>query len=405
MGSRTTYLATAAVLASLPLAVAARADGGLRVLILPAGPGSEPAAADAHAALTSAGHDVIAPAPLAAHLAALGEAARADEAALLDRVQAGIAEVRQAYVEQRFDDMLARLGAIERDALVTLGQPAHATTLWELQFWWGLGHLVRRGPEDAARSRDRFELALAIDADRRPPRDLFGPDVAAAFTSAADARSRKTPRPITFAVSPPDAAIIVDGVPVVDPARPRSVRRGWHVVRASAIGHVSEARVIRIDDERRVEMTLTAAAGDAVDRIGAAWADGLLRADSASMRAAVRALAAQLGAAVALIIADDPQRGEVVAQLVTTTDAGPLLRRRAAAAAAAAVLAHLRPDGTLAEPSLPTDREPAAPGRKPGLLSRWWFWAGVGAVAVATLAVGLAASDEPDRLRVVGPRP
>jgi hypothetical protein len=334
-------------------------------------------------AVAEAGFEPVPFSPIAERLAAARDAAAARETAALDAVEAGLRDVRAAYLEQRFDDMLVALAGLEGDHLDVLSMSEHIAALWDVEFQLGLAYHARRADGDAARARERFALALAIDGNRRPEKDLYGPRVAAAFADAVAARDAETPRPVRVVPAPADALVVVDGVPVVDRTRPRSLRTGWHVVRAVAPGYDALASLVRVTGGE-LALPLPAAA----DGIGAAE-------PTPATDSGLRALRAIAGAAGAAIVVHVERGGGSVRAIVVTRDAvsEPI-------SAVVAALARIAPDGSLrAGGPLPPPPPP-----KPSIWSRWWFWTGVGAIAVGAIAIGVAASSGgPDHLRVFGP--
>jgi len=397
-------LAPLSVVAVLALASAtADAAPATGVLVWPTAPGQDTAGAER--AVTEAGFRVVPFAPVGARLAAHGDAARERETAVLELVEVGLAEVRRAYLEQRFDDMLVALARIEGDALEVVARPEHRAVLWEIEFQMGLAYHSRRGDSDAALARARFELCLALDPERRPERELYGPEVAAAFADALDARSKKTPRPVRIAVGPSDARVVVDGVPLVDSSLPRNLRQGMHAVAASAPGFAPTAFLAAIDTDNELQLALDRnREADAVDRIGAAWSNRELRANTASGRAAIRAAAAAAGAVAVLIVDIDDTSG-AAAWLLTADQASEPVRAATVEAAAAGAIAPLAPDGRLrrapagADPLAPAPRGPVPIYRRP------IFWIAAGAVlATGVILIVSGGDDEPDRLVIVGPQ-
>src|SRR5262245_38258469 len=202
-----------------------------RVVVWPQAPEDNVAAATA--VVRDAGHDVVPFAPIGDRLRARGEDAARAEKEVLSAVEAGLAGARGAYLKQDFAGMARGLAAIEAVALPVVARPSHTAVLWELEFQRGLAELARR---DAATARKHFTLALELDEQRTPRRDLYGPDVVRAFAEAADARGAVPPRPAAVRATPPDARVVIDGVPVIDNRAPRNVRPGLHVVAAAAPG-------------------------------------------------------------------------------------------------------------------------------------------------------------------------
>ena len=360
------------------IALARGADAAPGVLVW----SDEPATA----AVRDAGFEPVAFAPIAARLDAQREAARDAEGDALAAVQTALGEVTQAYLEQRFDDMITRLTALETEAIGVLARPEHTGVLWEVEFQLGLAYQARGADGDAERARARFELAQSLDAERRPLKDLYGPTVATAFAEAVAARAGKTPRPIAIRASPPDARVAIDGVPVVDAARPRSLRLGLHAVRASAPGYRTHAAIATVGDGAKLVVGLRPAAGE----------DAGATPDTVSGLRAIRAIAAEAGAAAVVFVDRDATSGATRVRVVTAHEVS------APVAGVADALALLSPDATLRdEPEVGPIGGPAEPATP--IYKKWWFWTALGAVAITAAAVSVAGSDEPGRIRVFGP--
>jgi hypothetical protein len=371
-----------------------------RVVVFPQAPGVRIGAAER--VVSEAGFELVSFAPLRRRLIDGGERAAAEESSAIGAVERALAAARAAYLEQRFDAMVATLIEAETSALRFLAQPRHAATLWELEFQIGLAELSRQRP-DAARSR--FALALELDPERSPRRELYGPDVVRAYAEAVDARALVAARPAPLAIAPADALVVIDGTPVVDNARPRDVRAGLHVVTASAPGHQTHAAILDLAPGDPIEIELASAPGEAIDRVAASWSTGGLDPTSMSGRRAIAATLGNLGATAALVISADRGHGEAAALVITGEDATPPQRRSSSAAAARAALALLRRDGTLVAADAQRRSSSNAAGGT-SVFGRWWFWTAVGAAAVAVgVGIGIAALTPEDRLLLLSPRP
>ena len=388
----------ACLAACLAGVLAARADAAPpSVLVFPRSP--ETSAAAGEQAVRAAGLGAVPFAPVAERL----RAGEAHERARLDAVLAGVerrlAAAGQAFLEQRYDAMLADLGALEAESLDVLAHPEHCSTLWEVEFQLGLARATRRAAGDEKESRQRYLFALSLDPERRPVKELYGPDVLQSFAVALAERSRTALHPARVKVEPPDATVAVDCVPLLEPGQGRLLGPGLHVLRAAAPGYRSRAVVF---SGAGVVVALDRdGAEDPAEPLGASWAAGALRADAPATLAAVRAVGRASGARAVLLL-DAPGGGPATARLLTQADATAPVVRPTAAAAAAAALERLAPDGTLRaeapRPALP------APPRRPSVLGRWWFWTAVGAVAAAGVAiVVMTLPEEPDRVRIVAP--
>jgi hypothetical protein len=385
-------------------AVRADAPARARVLIWPRDGRTD--AHGAEAALAARGWTVAPFAAIAARLGELGARADAREGEVLDAVQAGLERARQAYLEQRFDDMIAGLEGLEQEALDVLAQPAHAAVSWELSFQLGLAHharaAVRGGGEDRDRARARFGLALALDPARRPLRELYGPDVSAAFAEALSASEAVPPRPVRLEVTPADAAVVVDGAPLPDlgvaaAGRVRHLRPGLHVVRAAAPGYQTGAVLVTVDQGRAVRLALHERRdADPLARIDASWSAGSLVPGSVSGQRALAAVAASVGAAVVVVIDASSGDGAVTAQALSATRVDAAVQ--AGSAGEAALLALARWHGRA--PVTGAGRS----ARSPAWWQRWWLWAGVGgAIAAGAAAALLLDRDDTERWQIYVP--
>jgi hypothetical protein len=391
----------------------ARAPGAAPVLVWPRDPRTDAHAAEV--ALAAQGRPVARFDAIGARLRELGAQAEARESEVLDAVQAGLERARQAYLEQRFDDMIATLTALEQDALDVLAQPEHVAVLWELSFQLGLAHrargAVRGDREDQAQARARFGLALALDPERRPLRELYGPDVSTAFAEALSAAAAVPPRPVRLEVTPADAAVVIDGVAALGPAampapgtagagvgRVRHLRPGLHVVRAAAPGYETGAALVTVDEGRAVRLALRERRDpDPLARIDASWSAGSLVPGSVSGQRAIAAVAASADAAVVVVIDAASENGRFTAQALSATRVDPAVQADTAGEAAAMALA--RWDG-----QAPVTASGGAVAGRPPWWQRWWLWAGVGgAIAAGTAAVLLLDRDGAERWQIYVP--
>jgi hypothetical protein len=350
--------------------------------------------------VTTAGHSVASFEDIRARLSQHGRDAKAAESTVLEKVATTLETARTAYLEQRFDDMVTVLDALEGDSLAVLALPRNTTTLWETQFRRGLAELSRG---DRAQAKRRFALALAIDESRSPRRELYGPDVVGAFAEAADARTSAATRAVELAVTPADALLVIDGTPVVDATRPRSMRPGLHAVLATAPGYATTAQIVEIGAAGPVRIELARASGDAIERIGAAWADGELAATSATRVEAIAAVVVERGVSAALVI-DIAADGSGAARLVTASQSTSTIRRGSVAEAARAALARLLPSGAIGSGDPTITPDPPKVRDDSSVLSTWWFWTAVG-VATAATVVGIIVLMPDDELHIVPPRP
>jgi hypothetical protein len=396
----------------------ALARAGARVAVWPQDPDDDVSGVEA--AVRGAGFEPISIDRVRDRLRAQGDRATAAEAAALDAIQAALAAARDSYLRQDFAAMATALEQAEAAALPVIAQPRHAAVLWELELQRGLAELRRR---DLDAARARFALALALDEGRAPRRELYGPDVARAFTEVADARAQIPPRPTPLRIEPRDARVAIDGLPVIDNAAPRALRPGLHVVAVTAPGYQGQAAIVELRSGAVIQIALAPAAGDAVERLGAAWAAGAADAGTESGRRAIADVVAELGAAAAIVVDVDRARGAAGARViaVASREASAIEHRPTAAAAAAAALAHLAADGSIRRDGGGIGaagdggrgrggagaREGGGGRRSSGsVLRSWWFWTAVGGVAVVGVGAGLAIDSTRDRtIRVLPPGP
>jgi tetratricopeptide (TPR) repeat protein len=306
------------------------------------------------------GHTLRELGPLRERLLAEADAQHEAAAKALAAVEAGLAAARRAYLEQRYDDMIAELERVEATAVAALDDEALCSaTLWDIEFQLGLAHGARGDPQ---RARDRYALALALDPQRRPDSALYGPDVGFAFLQALD--QQRPLRPVRSLVRPEDAGVRIDCRPL--PALP-GLRPGLHVLQVSAPGHAPEARVLELAAGAAIAAELRP---EPSAPLGPLWVAGRLDIADASTRAALQRLAD--GRPILWLAADgdrhlarlvlgdhlhDPARGDSPGQAVT---------------------AALRPI-----------TQPRAPADKPRLTRRARLWVGLTTAALASLALGL----------------
>ncbi len=347
---------------------------------------------EAEAALRSRGVPVVpwvgARDVVAQHRAARAQADRERRT----QVEAALAAAQQRFLELEFDAMLQVLAAAESDA-VALAEPEGCAGLWELEFRRGLGHGARGGPTDDVDAQARYELALALDPDRRPLGELYGPDVTARFLDAVHARSERMARPVALRVQPADARVEIDCRP--HPTSEPSLRPGLHAVRVRAPGFAPWSAVVDLRDRDALDVTLTALPSDDAParRLGLSTPSDAVSDDSASAYRAVLSVAHALGADAVLVVSAgvDTTRARVWGR----DGMGAAVERGSWPATVEAAMGLLEHDGRLA--SVAPDvaggdggpgRGGSTPGRKP-VLRTWWFWTLVGSVAVGGAAVGL----------------
>ena len=167
-----------------------------------------------------------------------------------DRVEAALEAAQAEYLDLDFDGAITVLDGVEADA-VAVARSGRCEGLWELVFRQGLGRWAKGDEADAGA---RFELALALDPERRPLGELYGPDVTAAFLRAVQARSARIARPVPLRTRPVDAQVEID-CHAVDEAE-LSLRPGLHAVRVAAPGFEPWSGVVDLRAGGSIEVTL-----------------------------------------------------------------------------------------------------------------------------------------------------
>jgi hypothetical protein len=344
--------------------------------------------------------------PLLRELADARAAELARKKEELAKIERGLAEAREAFVAQRFADMEAGLVGLQRDHSKLLADPINCGTLWEVQFRLGLAYQFRGNEGDRERMQARYLFALALDGERRPPREVYGPDVLAAFLAAVDARTGLVAQPLQLGARPRDAELYVDCRAAAS-GRIELVE-GLHVVYASAPGRVAHAMFADTHDMSAIELNLAPHPDDdPIVRFGATSDNGKIDPKSASARRSLVAATTRSGAEVTVLAWRS--EGRAAARALVGKADGPVIVRDAFDAAVAAVLAGIDDDGKLrATPAVVKDRPADTEPKKRRPVARtWWFWTIIGTVVVGSvaLAVGLTVPKRPsDRLVITGPR-
>jgi hypothetical protein len=370
-------------------------------------PGEPAAPVDqAEAVLRAEGIEVVPRAPVREAVAGHRAARTEREQAQRERVEEALEVAQARYLELDFEAAIATLDAAQAEA-IAVARPGRCEGLWELAFRQGLGRWAAGEQADA---RARFELALALDAERRPLGELYGPDVTAAFLQAVEARSARLARPVPLRVVPTDAAVELDCRAVDD--RAPSVLPGLHVVRVTAPGFRPWAGVVDLGAEPTIEVVLepVPASREPARR----WAEGTdadaVDDGSTSAHAVVLALAHAHGAEAVLVVGHD---GEGVRVRPWGRDGiGSAVERGELEPALRAALGLLDADGELRAPApsvgrAPIDRDVPGPTsrRRTPVVRTWWFWTIVGGVAAGTtlgLGLGLGLREPaPGRLVIV----
>jgi hypothetical protein len=289
-----------------------------------------------------------------------------EDASALAAIEADLDAARAAWLGQRRAEMVAILDGLVGRALPILARSEQRAALWQLAFLRGLAGLGEATPEAAT---PWFGLALEIEPNRRPEPGTYPPAVDGGFAVAVEEQGRRIARAVALDVTPADARIVIDGVPVLDRARPRQLRRGLHAILVEAPGFVADARLIEVGDQ---PLTIALApSGEPPVAVLAAWlARGSLDLDAPSTQAVVLAAARAVGAEAALVVG---ARGARLIARARVTAWHP----EAAAA--------LAPPAATSLPAPP-------PARR-----RWWLWGGVtiGVAAAAVATVWLVTRDAP----------
>lgn len=390
---------------SRPTSPAASPARGPAVMVWPGE--AEAPVEQAEAALRAEGVAVVPQGPVR-EVVAGHRAARAErEQALRDRVEAALAAGQERYLELDFAGVITVLDAAEADA-VAVARPERCEGLWELAFRQGLGRWAKG---DEAEASVRFELALALEPERRPLGELYGPDVTAAFLRAVQTRSARIARPVPLRVQPADAAVEID-CRAVDEAEP-SLRPGLHAVRVAAPGFEPWAGMVDLRDAAAIEVALEPMphARAPVQRWAESTDADAVDDASSSAHALVLELARAHGAHAVLVVEHGPA-GVRVRPWGRDSIGAAVVRAELAPALRAARLT-VGPDGRLQAPApvvVPDDR--GDPRRRTGeprtpVLRTWWFWTIVGSVAVTGTALGLGLGlglrePAPGRLVIVG---
>ncbi len=332
-----------------------------------------------HGAATAAaaeGHQLRELGPLRERLLAEAEARSAATTNALAAVEAGLAAARRAYLEQRYDDMIAGLERSEAEAARALHHdPLCSATLWDIEFQLGLAHGARGRPDDLLRARERYALALALDPERRPDSALYGPDVGFAFLQAI--AEQRPLRPVRHAVVPSDATIHVDCRPLRELP---GLRPGLHLIQIDAPGFTPDIRVQDLtnhpttNDPTTNDPTITAELRpDPGDPLGPRWVAGRLDPTQPSTRAALLRFAAPLP--ILWLAADTHNGPRHLARLVVDDQLRASFRGDSPGQAVTAALASLRTPKPRDEP--------------PRTNRRTRLWVGLSTAALASLGLGL----------------
>jgi hypothetical protein len=239
---------------------------GVRVAVIGIATADAPAPAAAMAAavargLSGAGAEAIGD---GIERAAAAVAAGAVPAARLEgfrRVQEMAAEGWRRYLEVAPDVAAVRLGQARLEAEALLGLDGGRELYADISLRLGVVLFAQGRGEEAARV---FRLARALDPERAVGMTDFAPDAVAAFERAV-AAPEAARRAVHLAVTPPGAAIEVDGVAIGEATaggREVELAPGQHVVAARAAGFESRGLGFAVDAGRpgagrlRIELAL-----------------------------------------------------------------------------------------------------------------------------------------------------
>jgi len=354
-------------------------------------------------ALISAGHTVVPFAPIADSLRTSRAQERDAAGVVLASVEADLARAQEHYLAQSWDEMVDGLARAEDRALSVLARPEACGALWEFEFRRGLGLGARNGEGDVERRLEHFALAFTIDRKRRPLGDLYGPDVAAAFLGAVEAVNAHTARPTALELSPADARLTIDCVPVPDGA-PVSLPPGLHVVLVEAPGYQPHAAVIDLVAGAPLSVTLAPdVTDDPVRRVAVTWPGTRLVPHGAASVGAIEGIAADRG--VDRWVALSPSEGGTRAELWHAGRRISTVHDARASSAAVTVLRPVPLVGPAVPPPAVVVSQPPGDGDTPKpLVRKWWFWTAIAGGVAATglgLGLGLGLRDEtPDRLQI-----
>lgn len=298
-------------------------------------------------------------------LRAMAESRRAAQERIVAEVEVGLARIKDAYLEQRWDDILEEVGALEKKAL-SLDDPA--TVLWDVVVQRAIALRARGRAQDGPGIVAAMALAHALDGKRRLPKGLYGPDVDRDFADAMAASTSKARRTVVLAPEPSDAVIVVDGKRVS--GSEAHLAPGTHLVVMHAPGYTSLARLLEVPP-LEIAGTLQATTGPALERLGPSFARGDLASATRSGARLLLDLASARGAATVVVV------GQGGAWLVdsrgSTRSASGL-----PAEAVRRVLSELGTGGLFG----------ARHSQDTPLVKKWWFWTGVVALAAAGIAGG-----------------
>ena len=352
------------------------------------------------------GWRVAASAPIRQAVESAREAEVQAQAQTMRDADTTLERVQRAFLEQRWDDMSSELAELESQALGVLATPPYCGGLWELQF---RRYLAFDGAHDAEQAEARLRFAVVLDQQRRPLREIWGPDVVQAHLEAVEAVRADPPRPVTLRVVPDDARVLLDCAPV-DPSRPQPLVSGLHVVHVVAPGYEPTAKVFDTSQTDRVEVEASRSTRPADEAWGASLAYGDYDPFSPSSVAALAAAAQQGGATAAVLVGE--HEGKPTAQAVGATAVGRRVEGKTFIAALTEALFDLDEQGRIriVTPQLRATVE-LGPGRvtiaERPTYKKAWPWITLGLAVALGLGLGLGLRAEPpgpSRIQIVAPR-
>lgn len=374
----------------LAVALAPSWAGAERILLWPRTPGQ---AARAGRISLDKGYTRIPFAPLAARLRAARRRLQERTREALSRVASAREKIQRAYLEQRWDVMVAQVEDLLSRELALLARPAQRDTLWQLQLQAGIAYLYRGHDRDEERARERFQLALAIDIGAKPSQALYSPEVTATFAEVRADFTGRTPRPVEIELTPQDAQVTIDGQ-TLGIGSDTVLRPGLHVVLAAAPGFVAQAEEIDTDERPLAALKLIAGTQrDSAESLAPVWARGGLQPERESTRRLVWNLAREL-AVHAVVVCETSEAGARAWRID-----GKGVQKASAATLEQAVRTALGSHLELAS-SRPTESPTGALSERP-FYNQGWFWWSVVGVSVGAVAVAIATSTRAPRRVIV----
>jgi hypothetical protein len=323
---------------------------------------------------------------------------RESELAFFARGAAQMEEGRRALERVELPQAEAALKKAEETFELELGRPGAAALCAQAARERGVVAWLRGAKDEARRA---FRRALVLDPLARLTEAHARPDVVKAFGEVALAVGRAQQKvKVTFVTSPPDGTVEVDGRPVQGGAMELEPGEHWFRARLEGrkpVGRLFEATAaleVAVILEADPDLETVAALRAHPSRSGAEMLTGALGLDG------VIAVAIAVDAGKLTLVGERHAKagcrtGALARVVESSLDdaAGALLasleksepkcnEAKESVVLEAEAIAHPRP-----EPAAP--KPPKVPPKKPKIWERPWIW--LGALGVATLAVGLGA--------------